>query len=47
MNVWQIESGTHEELYENSETYREIFNASARSLNFDRMSKTLEFEEVE
>lgn len=36
-----IENGTHEELYEKGETYREIFNASARSLNLDRISKTL------
>ena len=39
-----VESGTHEELYEIDGTYREIFNASARSLNLDRMSKTLEME---
>ncbi len=36
-----VESGTHEQLYENGRTYREIFNASARSLNLDRISKTL------
>jgi ABC-type multidrug transport system fused ATPase/permease subunit len=36
-----VESGTHEELYENGKTYREIFNASARSLNLDRISRTL------
>jgi len=42
-----VESGTHEELYENGKTYREIFNASARSLNLDKISKTLEFEAVE
>ncbi|HEX8567814.1 MAG TPA: ATP-binding cassette domain-containing protein [Pyrinomonadaceae bacterium] len=41
-----IESGTHEELYEKGKTYREIFNASARSLNLDRISKTLESEIV-
>ena len=40
-----VESGTHEELYEQGGTYREIFNASARSLNLDRISKTLEIEE--
>lgn len=39
-----VESGTHDELYEQDGTYREIFNASARSLNLDRMSKTLEIE---
>ena len=36
-----VESGTHEELYETDGTYFEIFNASARSLNLDRISKTL------
>ncbi len=39
-----VESGTHDELYEKGATYREIFNASARSLNLDRISKTLEIE---
>ncbi|MCY7345954.1 MAG: hypothetical protein LH614_06995 [Pyrinomonadaceae bacterium] len=37
-----VESGTHEKLYEKNGTYREIFNASARSLNLDLISKTLE-----
>lgn len=37
-----VESGTHEELYEKDGTYSEIFNASARSLNLDKISKTLE-----
>lgn len=40
-----VESGTHDELYEKGATYREIFNASARSLNLDRISKTLETED--
>lgn len=40
-----VESGTHEELYAKGGTYSEIFNASARSLNLDRISKTLEIEE--
>ena len=35
-----VENGTHEELYEKDGTYREIFNASARSLNLDRLVKT-------
>ncbi len=39
-----VESGTHDELYENGKTYREIFNASARSLNLDKISRTLEIE---
>ena len=37
-----VESGTHDELYDIDGTYREIFNAAARSLNLDRISKTLE-----
>ena len=37
-----VEHGTHEELYENNGTYREIFNASARSLNLDKISRTLD-----
>jgi ABC-type multidrug transport system fused ATPase/permease subunit len=36
-----VESGTHEELYGAGGAYSEIFNASARSLNLDRISKTL------
>ena len=39
-----VESGTHDALYEKGAVYREIFNASARSLNLDRISKTLETE---
>lgn len=41
-----VESGTHEELYEKDGTYSEIFNASARSLNLDRISKTFEIENL-
>jgi len=37
-----VESGTPEELYENNGTYREIFNASARSLNLEKISRTLD-----
>lgn len=40
-----VESGTHEELYQKDGTYSEIFNASARSLNLDRIQRTLEIEE--
>ncbi len=39
-----VESGTHFELYENGKTYREIFDASARSLNLDKISRTLDYE---
>ncbi len=37
-----VEIGTHEELYEREGTYHEIFNASARSLNLDKLTRTLE-----
>ncbi len=37
-----VESGTHEELYRHEGTYKEIFDAMARSLNIDKISKTLE-----
>src|ERR1044071_2804028 len=37
-----VEHGTHEELYDRDGTYSEIFNASARSLNLDKISKTLD-----
>lgn len=37
-----VESGTHEEIYQQNGTYSEIFNAMARSLNIDKISKTLE-----
>ena len=37
-----VETGTHEELYRRRGTYSEIFNASARSLNLDRIAQTLE-----
>lgn len=40
-----VESGTHEDLYETGGTYSEIFNASARSLNLDKISRTLETNE--
>ncbi len=39
-----VEHGTHEELYDRNGTYREIFNASARSLNLDKISRTLDAE---
>ncbi len=37
-----VEIGTHEELYDKRGTYFEIFNASARSLNLDKIAQTLE-----
>lgn len=36
-----VEHGTHEELYKLDGTYREIFDASARSLNLDKILGTL------
>jgi ABC-type multidrug transport system fused ATPase/permease subunit len=39
-----VEHGTHEELYDREGAYREIFDASARSLNLDKISRTLEGE---
>ncbi|MGI8812847.1 MAG: ABC transporter ATP-binding protein [Pyrinomonadaceae bacterium] len=41
-----VESGTHAELYERGGTYMEIFNASARSLNLDKISKTLDHDGI-
>lgn len=37
-----VESGTHDEIYHQEGTYKEIFDAMARSLNIDKISKTLE-----
>lgn len=37
-----VESGTHDEIYHQNGTYTSIFNAMARSLNIDKISKTLE-----
>ncbi|NDV80166.1 ABC transporter ATP-binding protein [Dysgonomonas sp. 511] len=37
-----VESGTHDEIYHQNGTYKEIFDAMARSLNIDKISKTLE-----
>ncbi|RYE90998.1 MAG: ABC transporter, partial [Cytophagaceae bacterium] len=36
-----VESGTHLELYEKRGTYREIFDASARSLNIEKLAKAM------
>lgn len=36
-----VESGKHEELYEQNGVYRQIFNASARSLNLGKMLETM------
>lgn len=37
-----VEIGTHEDLYHKGGTYFEIFNASARSLNLDKIAQTLD-----
>src|SRR5918997_2156943 len=39
-----VEHGTHDELYERDGTYREIFDASARSLKLSKISRTLDAE---
>lgn len=36
------EHGTHDEIYHQNGTYREIFDASARSLNIDKIAKTID-----
>ncbi|MBO3272428.1 ABC transporter ATP-binding protein [Hymenobacter defluvii] len=36
-----VESGTHDELYDMKGTYREIFDASARSLNIEKLARVL------
>lgn len=37
-----VESGTHEDIYHQNGVYKEIFDAMARSLNIDKISRTLE-----
>ena len=37
-----VEKGTHDEIYHLNGTYKEIFDAMARSLNIDKISKTLD-----
>ena len=36
-----VESGTHDEFYNLKGTYREIFDASASSLNIERLAKSM------
>ena len=36
-----VESGTHEQLYDMRGTYREIFDASARSLNIEKLARVM------
>lgn len=36
-----VEQGTHQQLYEQGGAYRRIFDASARSLNLDKLARTL------
>ncbi len=40
-----VEHGIHEEVYDLDGTYKEIFDAMARSLNIDKIAKTLDDEE--
>ncbi len=37
-----IEHGTHQEVYHQNGVYKEIFDASARSLNIEKISKTID-----
>lgn len=39
-----VEQGVHQDLYEQNGVYREIFDASARSLNLDKIARTLDNE---
>ncbi len=41
-----VESGTHNELYDMKGTYREIFDASARSLNIEKLAKAMADDDV-
>jgi ABC-type multidrug transport system fused ATPase/permease subunit len=40
-----VEQGMHQELYDKNGVYREIFNASARSLNLEKIAKTFDIDE--
>src|SRR6476469_4447966 len=42
-----VESGTHEQLYDLRGTYREIFDASARSLNIEKLARVMVDDEDE
>ncbi|WP_022823101.1 ABC transporter ATP-binding protein [Hymenobacter norwichensis] len=42
-----VESGTHEQLYDMRGTYREIFDASARSLNIEKLARVMVDDEDE
>ncbi len=37
-----VEHGTHEEIYHQNGVYHDIFDASARSLNIDKIAKTMD-----
>lgn len=43
-NGYVVEHGTHEEIYQKNGVYSRIFNAMARSLNIDKISRTLDEE---
>lgn len=42
-----VESGSHEALYSRDGTYSDIFNASARSLNLEKISQTFESDDAD
>lgn len=37
-----VETGTHEEIFHFGGVYKDIFDAMVRSLNIDKISRTLE-----
>jgi len=38
-----VENGIHQDLYDHNGAYRRIFDASARSLNLEKLARTLTF----
>ena len=40
-----VEHGVHEDVYKMHGTYKEIFDAMAKSLNIDKIAKTFDDEE--
>ncbi len=42
-----VENGIHEDVYKMNGTYKEIFDAMAKSLNIEKIAKTFDDEEEE
>lgn len=40
-----VEDGTHEDVYKMNGTYKKIFDAMAKSLNIDKIAKTMDDDE--